>query len=224
MYPPRSSGMTRDAVPIPPLNSWQTIPVPPPTLPSATAPPTAAARAARRCSARTWKPLMSLSRPSYVSPTTGSDQCVARWRRVLDRDRDEGVAHDPDAVRVGDRDRRRQQARLADPFEAGHLAVAVEPMAARVDRLVPAIRAARHDHGDAGPDRARARRRAARRPRRSSRARPARPATSVMALPGPGRSTPDGDAEVSRPHRPMLAARRGTALVARAGAAVSSAR
>ena len=32
-------GTTRDAVPIPPLNSWQTIPVPPPTLPSATGPP-----------------------------------------------------------------------------------------------------------------------------------------------------------------------------------------
>ena len=30
----RSSAMRRDAVPIPPLNSWQIIPVPPPTLPS----------------------------------------------------------------------------------------------------------------------------------------------------------------------------------------------
>ena len=44
-----------------------------------------------------------------------------------------------------------------------------------------------------------------------------------MALPGPGPSPPDDDPEVSRPHRPMLAARRGTALVARAGSAVSSA-
>ena len=34
--PPWSASMTRDAVPIPPLNSWQTIPVPPPTPPSAT--------------------------------------------------------------------------------------------------------------------------------------------------------------------------------------------
>ena len=38
---------TRDAVPIPPLNSWQTIPVPPPTSPSATGPPVAEASAAR---------------------------------------------------------------------------------------------------------------------------------------------------------------------------------
>ena len=32
----------RDAVPMPPLKSWQTIPVPPPTEPSATGPPAAA--------------------------------------------------------------------------------------------------------------------------------------------------------------------------------------
>ena len=36
MKPPDGSSTTRDAVPIPPLNSWQTIPVPPPTPPSAT--------------------------------------------------------------------------------------------------------------------------------------------------------------------------------------------
>ena len=69
-----AASMTRDAVPMPPLNSWQTIPVPPPTAPSSTGPPGAAASAACRCSAVTWKPLMSLSRPSNVSPTTGSDQ------------------------------------------------------------------------------------------------------------------------------------------------------
>ena len=38
VQPPSASGRTRDAVPIPPLNSWQIIPVPPPTLPSATGP------------------------------------------------------------------------------------------------------------------------------------------------------------------------------------------
>ncbi len=57
---------------MPPLKPWQTIPVPPPTLPSATGPPRAASRAAIACSALTWKPLMSLSTPSQVSATTGS--------------------------------------------------------------------------------------------------------------------------------------------------------
>jgi hypothetical protein len=64
-------------VPIPPLNWWQTIPVPPPTFPSATAPPRAESMAAKACSRRTWKPLMSFSAPSQVSATTGSDQSNA---------------------------------------------------------------------------------------------------------------------------------------------------
>ena len=54
----------RDAVPVPPLKSWQIIPVPPPTSPSGTGPSDAASMAAKRCSARTWKPSMSFSAPS----------------------------------------------------------------------------------------------------------------------------------------------------------------
>ena len=80
VHPPSASAIRRDAVPIPPLNSWRTIPVPPPTLPSSTGPPAADAMAASTCSARTWKPLMSLSAPSYVSPTTGSDQYAPKPR------------------------------------------------------------------------------------------------------------------------------------------------
>ena len=52
----RRRGSTRDAVPMPPLNSWQIMPVPPPTLPSRTGPSAARrerrerrARAARAC-------------------------------------------------------------------------------------------------------------------------------------------------------------------------------
>ena len=65
------SSTTRDDVPIPPLKPWQTMPVPPPTEPSSTGPSRAAASAAATCSGRTWKPLMSLRKPSHVSPTTG---------------------------------------------------------------------------------------------------------------------------------------------------------
>ena len=60
---------------------------------------------------------------------------------------DERVAHDADAVRVGEADRRGQAARLADPLEPGQLAVAVQAMAAGEQRLEPL---ARHDDGDAG--------------------------------------------------------------------------
>ncbi len=150
MKPPAAASMTRDAVPMPPLNSWQIIPVPPPTVPSSTGPPAAAASAACRCSARTWKPLMSLSNPSNVSPTTGSDQDASS--PSIDA-ATSGVPHDPDAVRVGDRDRRRQHPRFADPLEAGQLAVAVQPVSAREHGLTPA-RAPRADDRDAGPHRA----------------------------------------------------------------------
>ena len=43
---PRWCTTTREEVPIPPLKSWQIIPVPPPTLPSATGPGAAASSAA----------------------------------------------------------------------------------------------------------------------------------------------------------------------------------
>ena len=58
---------------MPPLNSLQIIPVPPPTLPSATAPPRAESSASKACSGFTWKPFMSFRWPSHVSATTGSD-------------------------------------------------------------------------------------------------------------------------------------------------------
>src|SRR5262249_42581457 len=62
----------REDVPMPPLNPWQRIPVPPPTLPSATGPAPAPAIASSTCSALTWNASMSLSQPSYVSATTGN--------------------------------------------------------------------------------------------------------------------------------------------------------
>ena len=58
---------------MPPLKPWQIMPVPLPTLPSATGPELAPSRAAHTSPAETWAPLMSLSSPSHVSATTGSD-------------------------------------------------------------------------------------------------------------------------------------------------------
>ncbi|MNF85292.1 hypothetical protein D3C84_676800 [compost metagenome] len=74
VQPPCSAARQREAVPMPPLNSWQIMPLPPPTAPSATGPSTAVSRASATCSRWTWKPLMSLSRPSKVSRTTGMFQ------------------------------------------------------------------------------------------------------------------------------------------------------
>ena len=47
--PPCSASTTREAVPMPPLNPWQIIPVPPPTLPSATGPSEAESSARWTC-------------------------------------------------------------------------------------------------------------------------------------------------------------------------------
>ena len=44
---------------MPPLNSWQLIPVPPPTLPSATGPDRALSSASKTCFGLTCKPFMS---------------------------------------------------------------------------------------------------------------------------------------------------------------------
>ena len=74
MYPPAASGNLREAVPVPPLNPKHTMPVPPPTLPSAIGPLRAVFSAASACSGLTWKAFMSFSQPSAVSATTGMDQ------------------------------------------------------------------------------------------------------------------------------------------------------
>ena len=63
------------------------------------------------------------------------------------------VVDDSHRVGVGDRDRAGQEAGLADPLEARQLAVAVEAVAAREDRLDEGVAVVRHHHGHAGPDR-----------------------------------------------------------------------
>ena len=151
-------------------------------------PAAAAARAASASSAVTWKPSMSFSRPSHVSPTTGSDQATRRPAR-LRRSPDQRVVDDPDAVRVRQPDRAAQQAGLADPLEPGQLAVPVQPVRSRRRRV-----------------RSRCRRRAGRSRSRRSGPAPAAtsgpsprmivrwptrtPGTSVIALSGPGRPVP----------------------------------
>ncbi len=148
---------------------------------------------------------MSLSRPSYVSPTTGSDQGVAPGPPAFDRGRDEGVTDDADAVRVGDRDGRRQEPGFADPLQAGHLAVAVEPVAPGEDGLASVFGAARDDDRHACPDRASPDHERA--VTVDDRGVADADAGHVRdGIPGAGLPAPDDDPQVSRPHRRMLAA------------------
>src|SRR5688572_3358475 len=59
-----------------------------------------------------------------------------------------------DAVGVGQPDRRRQLAALADPFQAGHLAVAVEPVGRGEDWLAGYVAVVREQDRHTGTDRA----------------------------------------------------------------------
>ena len=102
--PRRPAGTTRDAVPMPPLNSWQIMPVPPPTSPSATG---AARRAVERregVRGRDVKASMSLSQPSKVSADDRQEQgCGDALARIGVGD--DRVAHHAHRVGVGDADR-----------------------------------------------------------------------------------------------------------------------
>ena len=70
---------------------------------------------------------------------------------VLDLPVDDGIAHDADAVGVGETDGTFQEAALLHPGGAGDLAVAVEGEPASANRVV-VVFATRVDDGDAGAD------------------------------------------------------------------------
>jgi hypothetical protein len=63
---------------------------------------------------------------------------------------DERVAHHPDLMRVGERDRRAQLPRLFQPEQAGHLAVAVEGVIAGKALILVDFAVTGADDGDAG--------------------------------------------------------------------------
>src|SRR3954451_1867056 len=140
---------------------------------------------------------------------------------TLDRNGHERVADDPDAVRVGDRHRARELAGLADPLETGHLAVAVQAVAARVHRFVPAVVGPRHDDRHSRPDRSTSHdeRSVALDDRGVADSNAGHVRDGVA---GTRPSPADDDPKVADAHRAMLAVPPGASLVSHAWAAVSS--
>ena len=111
-------------MPVPPLNSWQIMPVPPPTLPSAIAAADRAVERGKRMLLRQRESL-DVAQPAIVG--LGDDrQMEGLGGAVAHRERGDGVADDSDLISVGDADRRAEQALFGEPGQAGHLAVAVE--------------------------------------------------------------------------------------------------
>ena len=140
---------------------------------------------------------MSLSRPSHVSPATGSAQNDVPNGSTLTAVRMIPSWTTPTLwvfvipIDPG------QEARLADPLEAGQLAVAVQPVAARIDGLREDVAIVRHDDGHAGSD-GPAPTTSGPSPRTIV-AWPTRtPGTSVIAFAGPGSAAPDDDPEIPR--------------------------
>ena len=119
------------------------MPVPPPTEPSSTGPSPRRASAVPACSG------LDVEAVDVVQDAVPG---LAHHRQapvVLAGlgGGDERVANDADRVGVGETDRRRQQARVAHPFEPRQLAVAVDPVRAGEERL-----GRRQDDGDARAD------------------------------------------------------------------------
>ncbi len=77
---------------------------------------------------------------------------VGMWAVGAHRVRQERVVDHPDRMRVRDRDRGGQEAGLANPLEAGQLAVAVEAVAAGEERLEEDLAIVGDHHRDAGAD------------------------------------------------------------------------
>jgi hypothetical protein len=128
------------------------MPVPPPTFPSATAPPLGGFERVENVL------LLDVEAVRVV------EVAVVRFRDDRQQPRllllatlrvelDHRVAHQAHAGRIRQHDGTFEEAGFLDPGRAGHFPVAVERRPAREDRIGGRL-AARQDRGDAGPDRA----------------------------------------------------------------------
>ena len=166
---------------MPPFQPNATVPVPAPTAPSSTGPAFALAIAAVTWSRVTWRPRMSLSVPSLVSPTSAFTErtfSLPGWASVQRTTASTAV---PTDERVGEDDRRFDRAELLDLRRAGELAEGVADEHRAGDLVLEEIAAVRQDRRHAGADGVALDERTC--PTRT-------PATSVMALRGPGVSAP----------------------------------
>ena len=135
---------------MPPLKPWQIMPVPPPTLPSATGPPCAAASADVDVFGSHVVAVDVVEQP-VVGLADDGQRPVEALAAGLDLRSYQRVANDAETVGVGEPDRRGELPRLADPLQPGQFAAAVEPVRTGEDRLGPDV-VVRDDHRHAGVD------------------------------------------------------------------------
>ena len=138
---------------MPPLNSWQTIPVPPPTLPSSTAP---APCFRQRLVDVIHRHVEAVDVVEEAVPRLARDRQRPERRperQHPDRGPDDPVVDDADAVGVRDPDDPGQEARLADPFETRSARrCPFKSMAAGIHGLREDVAVVRNDDGHARSD------------------------------------------------------------------------
>ena len=130
--------------------------MPPPTLPSAIAPPCAVSSA---CATSLGFHVKAVDVVQPAIPCLGDHRQAPPIaglvsRAVRESPGDDRIARDADAVRVCDNDRSFEKPALLHPGRAGHLAISVQAEVAGVNRIVQRLMAARHDRGHAGAHRA----------------------------------------------------------------------
>ena len=131
------------------------MPVPPPTLPSATGPDFARIERGVHVFGLHVKAVHVVEHAVVgLGDQRIREPDVPDQRRevlVAIHPAERGVAHHADAAGVGDQDRRLEKAGLLHPVRAGHVAVAVQHVVRGEHRIE--LPAARQDRGDAGADR-----------------------------------------------------------------------
>ena len=141
---------TRDEVPMPDLKSKHDMPVPAPTQPSATGPADGAVQRGPDVLFAHVHAAQVVEEPVVALADDGHDGVLdAGQRLALDEPAHGGVVDGAGALRVGEQDRRLDEAPLAHGADADELADAVGGVRAGDDALVPEVAAVREDRGDA---------------------------------------------------------------------------
>ena len=129
------------------------VPVPAPTLPSATAPVSAAASAARTWASVMGRDRMALRKPSLVSPTTGLIDRTPAIPGCSSIHADQGIGGLPDAECTGEENGRLELTQLVHLGRAEQLPEAVADVDRSGHPIEEEISAVGQDGGDAGADR-----------------------------------------------------------------------
>ena len=150
VQPPSDCGSTRDDVPIPPFQPNATVPVPAPTLPSATGPSDADVERRAHLLRRDRPRANVVERAVIRFRHDRIDRPHVRHSRLLEHPVDHRVGRLPDTERAREQDRRLELAELVQLGRSGDLAEAVSDVQRRGHAVGEQVPAVRQNRGHAG--------------------------------------------------------------------------